>query len=283
MKDLPIGFIDSGYGGLTVVKQSLKQLPNESIIYLGDNARCPYGPRSMEEVKDFIWQLTRFLLKKGIKMLVIACNTGTAAALEEIRQTLDIPVVGVIHPGSRAAIERTENNHIGVIGTQGTIASNLYERVMKDKADYLQVTSVACPSFVQLVENHQLNSPLAWQQVRESLSTFDQTGIDTLVMGCTHYPHLKPLIQAVMGQGVTLIDSGVETLNEVSMLLDYFGLSRSAKDAQIQPPSQHFYTTGDAKQFAQFVTAWLEQAEPSIGQCQIEGDEILEVSHRNAE
>ena len=281
-KDLPIGFIDSGFGGLTVLKQSLKQLPNESVIYLGDNARCPYGPRPAEEVKDYIWQLTKFLLKKGIKMLVIACNTGTAAALEDLREQLDIPVVGVIHAGSRAAIKRTSNNRIGIIGTQGTINSHLYERVMQDKKAELMVYSTPCPEFVSLVEQQQLNTPETWRIVRESLSQFDQTAIDTLILGCTHYPLLSPIIQAVMGNDVTLVDSGVETINEVSTLLDYFGISRTAEEAQAISPTQQFYTTGELAGFTTFVHHWIGSDYHDIRTCQIEGDEINEISNRHS-
>ena len=277
-KDLPIGFIDSGFGGLTVLKQSLKQLPNESVIYLGDNARCPYGPRPAEEVKAYIWQLTQFLLKKGIKMLVIACNTGTAAALEEIREKLTIPVVGVIHPGSRAAIKRTQNNRIGIIGTQGTINSRLYERVMQDKNAQLAVFSVACPEFVSLVEQQQLNTPETWRLVRERLSQFDQQNIDTLILGCTHYPLLSPIIQAVIGNEVRLVDSGVETINEVSTLLDYFGISRTAEEAKVDLPTQRFYTTGDLAGFTTFVHHWIGETYQDIHACQIKGDEIDEIS-----
>ncbi|MDO4432931.1 MAG: glutamate racemase [Aerococcaceae bacterium] len=279
MKNLPIGFIDSGFGGLTVVKQSLRQLPNESVIFVGDSARCPYGPRPLEEVKAYIWQMTNFLLEKGIKMLVIACNTGTAAALEELRDKLEIPVVGVIHPGSRAAIKRTRNRQIGIIGTQGTIQSNMYEHVLLEKDSTLQVKSVACPAFVSLVEQRKMDAPDTFQIIVEQLADFDQSQIDTLVLGCTHYPLLSQHIQQVVGNHVELIDSGVETVNEVSTLLDYFNLSRTAKEAQQQPPKHRFYTTGAVDAFAKFVIEWLEIDAIEVKHCTIKEDKIIETHY----
>lgn len=276
MKELPIGFIDSGFGGLTVVKQSLKQLPNESIIYLGDSARAPYGPRSLQEVKRYIWQLTNFLREKGIKMLVIACNTGTAAALEEIRATLAIPVVGVIHSGCRTAIKNTTGGQVGVIGTQGTINSNMYEEVMLEKADSLNITSIACPEFVELVESQNVETDEAFDIINHRLEPLKEAKVDSLVLGCTHYPLLIDKIQKVMGQEVTLIDSGVETINEVSTLLDYFSLSRTAEEAALTPATQEIYTTGNASEFETFARRWLNQPELKVQECDIKGEIIVD-------
>lgn len=274
MKKLPIGFIDSGFGGLTVVKQSLRQLPNESIIYLGDSARCPYGPRSLDEVKTFIWQMTQFLLNKGIKMLVIACNTGTAAALKEIRQQLPIPVVGVIHPGSRSAIKETLNQKIGIIGTEGTIKSNLYEQVILEKAEYLEVKSLSAPEFVSIVEEDRIEAPSTRSIVQKQLQPFIDWDVDTLVLGCTHYPIMKRVIGEVVGQKVRLIDSGVETINEVSTLLDYFGISQNAHEAKLNPPTIEIYTTGDTESFAKVARQWLNLPDIEIKKCKIIGDHI---------
>lgn len=276
MKELPIGFIDSGFGGLTVVKQSLKQLPNESIIYLGDSARAPYGPRSLQEVKRYIWQLTNFLREKGIKMLVIACNTGTAAALEEIRATLAIPVVGVIHSGCRTAIKNTTGGQVGVIGTQGTINSNMYEEVMLEKADSLNITSIACPEFVELVESQNVETDEAFDIINHRLEPLKEAKVDSLVLGCTHYPLLIDKIQKVMGPEVTLIDSGVETINEVSTLLDYFSLSRTAEEAALTPATQAIYTTGNASEFETFARQWLKQPELKVQECDIKGEIIVD-------
>lgn len=276
MKELPIGFIDSGFGGLTVVKQSLKQLPNESIIYLGDSARAPYGPRSLKEVRRYIWQLTNFLREKGIKMLVIACNTGTAAALEEIRAALAIPVIGVIHSGSRSAIKRTNNQRIGVIGTEGTIQSSLYEKVMLDKVNTLNIYSLACPQFVSIVEEQKAKEEETYNIINQHLEPLKAADVDTLVLGCTHYPHLSQHIQRAMGDNVVLIDSGSETINEVSTLLDYFNLSRSVEEARLDPATQTYYTTGNPDTFAKFARLWLEQPNLEVKKCSIQGEIIVE-------
>lgn len=255
MKKKAIGFLDSGVGGLTVVKQAMKQLPNESLYYIGDNARCPYGPRPAEEVLEFTWELTQFLLKKEIKMLVIACNTATAVALEEIRKRVDIPVVGVILPGSRAAIKYSTNNRIGVIGTKGTIESHVYERTIKDKDQAIEVLSLSCPKFVPLVESNQSSSSIAKKVVSESLQPLVKANLDTLILGCTHYPLLRPLIQNVMGEGVTLVDSGAETVSEVSTLLDYFDIAENASNSE--PTEYRFFTTGSVRMFDEIASEWL--------------------------
>ncbi|WEG74037.1 glutamate racemase [Vagococcus intermedius] len=254
-KKQAIGFIDSGVGGLTVVKEALKQLPNEKVIYLGDTARCPYGPRPVEQVIEFTWQMTSFLLKKNIKMLVIACNTATAVALEEIKKTIDIPVVGVILPGSRAALKQTKNNHIGIIGTEVTVKSHAYSEALLKKASHLRVDELACPKFVPIVESKRYQSSLAKMVVAETLKPLKKEQVDTLVLGCTHYPLLKPLIQNYMGDNVQLIDSGAETIGEVSMLLDYFNIA--AEEDEIKP--QHdFYATGSVEMFKDISEDWLD-------------------------
>ncbi|WP_225046675.1 glutamate racemase [Lacticaseibacillus kribbianus] len=254
MKTQPIGFIDSGVGGLTVVKEALRQLPNEGVVFLGDQARLPYGPRPAAQVREFTWQMVNFLLDHDIKMLVVACNTATAAALPALKAKLDIPVIGVIVPGSRAAIKATKTRHIGVIGTEGTVASHAYADTIHRKADRLEVTELAAPKFVPLVESNEMTTPTAKRVVAETLKPLLHQGIDTLVMGCTHYPLLRPLIHNVMGAGVTLIDSGAETVSEVSTLLDYFDI---ANDAPVAEPVREFYTTGNAELFDVIAGNWL--------------------------
>ncbi|WP_431606195.1 glutamate racemase [Enterococcus rotai] len=249
-----IGFIDSGVGGLTVVKEAMRQLPNERLIYLGDTARCPYGPRPAEQVVQFTWEMTNFLLEKNIKMLVIACNTATAVALEEIKAQLDIPVVGVILPGTRAALKATKNNRVGVIGTAGTIKSRAYETALKSKAPNTFVSSLACPKFVPIVESNEFNSSVAKKVVSETLNPLQLKKLDTLILGCTHYPLLRSLIQNVMGSHVKLIDSGAETVSEVSMLLDYFDIANTPNYAN---EVNEFYTTGSAKMFKAIADDWL--------------------------
>lgn len=258
MYDKGIGFIDSGVGGLTVVKEAIKQLPNEQFFYLGDTIRCPYGPRSTAEVKQFVFELAHFLVQKHeIKMLVIACNTATAAALNDLKEALDIPVVGVILPGCRAAIKNTRNNHVAVIGTEGTIKSDQYSKEMLRKHNGLQVTSLACPKFASMVEENSHHSPVAKRVVRESLMPLRNNKMDTLILGCTHYPLIKHIIQNVVGQQVKLIDSGAETINEVSVLLDYYDLANYS----YRPDTTHlFYTTGDRDTFDTIAKEWLDHS-----------------------
>lgn len=258
-----IGFIDSGVGGLTVVKEALKQLPNERLIYLGDTARCPYGPRPLEQVLQYTWEMTHFLLSKNIKMLVIACNTATAIALEEIRTTLNIPVVGVILPGTRAALKATKNNRIGVIGTVGTIHSQSYENALREKVPKTFIASLPCPKFVPIVESNEVHSAVAKKIVSQTLHPLAIKKLDTLILGCTHYPLLRPLIQNFMGNSVQLIDSGAETISEVSMLLDYFKLSNQA-DTINQP--NEFYTTGSVQMFQTIANEWLGMEQRNIYQ-----------------
>lgn len=251
----PIGIIDSGVGGLTVAKEIIRQLPNEQILYLGDNARCPYGPRTTEEVRTFTWDLTNFLLKSNIKMLIIACNTATAAALDEIKKELPIPVLGVIQPGARAAIKNSKNMKIGVIGTDGTVNSGAYTQALQSINENVIVQSIACPKFVPIVESGQYTSSLAKKVVAESLHPFKGTGIDTLILGCTHYPLLGPVISTTMGKQVKVISSGDETARETSTILEHNGLLNKTK----QKPIHCFYTTGSKNMFRRIASEWLQQ------------------------
>ncbi|WP_284693475.1 glutamate racemase [Anoxybacillus kestanbolensis] len=248
----PIGVIDSGVGGLTVAKEIMRQLPKEQIVYLGDTARCPYGPRSREEIRQFTWEMTNYLLGYDIKMLVIACNTATAVALEEIRDTLNIPVIGVVHPGARTALKITKNYHIGVIGTVGTVKSGAYEQALKSINSDVKVESLACPKFVPLVESGQFEGEEAKQIVAESLEPLKDSPIDTLILGCTHYPLLSPLIQQYMGEHVKLICSGDETAREVSTILHHSGLLYTGNKRR-----EHiFFTTGPKETFQQIASKW---------------------------
>jgi glutamate racemase len=250
----PIGVIDSGVGGLTVAKEIMRQLPNEKIIYLGDTARCPYGPRPLKEVKRFTWELTSFLLEKNIKMLVIACNTATAAVLDDIRNELRIPVLGVIYPGARSAIKRTKNYRVGIIGTEGTIKSGAYERALKALNSRLYVTGQACPKFVPLVESGEYDGEIAERIVVEALKPLQNQNLDTLILGCTHYPLLEPLIQKVMGETVNVISSGDETAREISAILQYNGILETDEDLA----EHEFYTTGSKYIFSKIASQWLE-------------------------
>ncbi|PFP27733.1 glutamate racemase [Bacillus sp. AFS073361] len=248
-----IGVMDSGVGGLTVAKEVMRQLPNEKIIYLGDTARCPYGPRTTKEVKRFTWEMTSFLLEKKVKMLVIACNTATAAALDEIRKELPIPVLGVINPGARAAIKKTKNYRVGIIGTEGTVKSGAYERALKSLNSRLFVKAHACPKFVPLVESNEFGGPIAEKIVNEALKPMLNEKLDTLILGCTHYPLLEPVIKHVMGESVSVISSGDETAHEISAILQYNGLLDTCED----DPVHEFYTTGSRRIFSKIASQWL--------------------------
>ncbi|GAB4073259.1 glutamate racemase [Barrientosiimonas marina] len=242
-----IGVVDSGVGGLTVVHELMRQLPGESLIYLGDTLRCPYGPRSETEIKRFTWEMVRFLLPKSIKMLVVACNTATAFTLKELQEQLPIPVIGVIKPGARAAIKYTENSHIGVIGTEGTIRSQAYASALKQINPEVSVDSLACPSFVPMVEQGVMSGDNADNIVSQSLQPLQRNNrIDTLILGCTHYPLIKQTIQEVMGHNIAVISSSEETAREASTILEFYDQLVSGT----VPPAHRFYTTGDIGHFA---------------------------------
>lgn len=241
----PIGIIDSGVGGLTVANEVIRQLPKESIIYLGDTLRCPYGSRTENEIKQFTFEMVNFLVYKGIKLLIIACNTITAYTLNDLQQKLNIPVLGVIQPGARTAIKTTQNNRVAVIGTQGTINSNAYFHAIKSIHPKINVISQACPMFVPMIENGILKGPEANLIVKQSLKPLKNKGIDTLVLGCTHYPVIKNLISKEMGTGIKVISSGIETAREASALLELYGIANKSEEN----PIYKFYTTGDVDTF----------------------------------
>lgn len=251
----PIGIIDSGVGGLTVAKEVMRQLPYEQIIYVGDTARCPYGPRPVEEVKRFTWQMTRFLLEKNIKMLVIACNTATAVVLDEIRNELSIPVLGVIQPGARTAIKVTDNYKIGIIGTEGTVKSRAYELALKSINRKTAIEALACPKFVPLVESGEYDGRVAKKVVTETLQAIQGKGLDTLILGCTHYPLLEPLIKEVMGPEVKVISSGEETAREVSTILSHSDMFAYREEL----PEHSYYLTGSRTIFSSIASQWLER------------------------
>lgn len=257
----PIGVIDSGVGGLTVAHELMRQLPKEKLIYLGDTARCPYGPRSKEEVQKFTWELVGFLLKKNIKMLVVACNTATAFTLADLQQKLDIPVIGVIQPGARAAIKFTKNNHVGVIGTEGTIRSEAYTNALKQiKAD-IHVNALACPLFVPMIEQGVLNGDQALKVVQDTLNPMKiKNHMDTLILGCTHYPLIKDIIQEVIGNHVTVISSSEEMARETSTILEVHQLLNKNR----QVPVHQFYTTGEMEVFVKISESLFQQPDSQM-------------------
>ncbi|SDM97335.1 glutamate racemase [Sediminibacillus halophilus] len=256
MVDQPIGVIDSGVGGLTVARELMRQLPREELIYLGDTLRCPYGPRPEQEVVQFTKELVNFLMGKRIKMLVIACNTATAFTLELLQKELPIPVIGVIQPGARAAIKSTENLHIGVIGTEGTIKSQAYPTALKNINEEIHINALACPRFVPIVEQGKLSGEETYRIVAETLIPMKESNhIDTLILGCTHYPLLREVIQKVIGDKVTIISSGEETAREVSTILEY----QSKLFNGDRKPQHKLYTTGKLTVFESIAKSWLDQ------------------------
>lgn len=242
-------------GGLTVVKEVMRQLPRERIIYFGDTGRAPYGPRPAEEVIRFTREIVDFLARFDPKLIVVACNTATAYALEAIRPHVKAPVVGVIRPGARAAVKRTTTGTIGVIGTEGTIRSGAYERVLKSLSPRIQVVSLACPMFVPIVERGAFQSPETYRIVAETLKPLRRTPIDTLILGCTHYPFLADAISAAMGPDIALISSAQETARDISTMLQESGRLSEWTDV----PVHHFYCSGDPELFQTIARQWLKE------------------------
>ena len=224
-----IGIFDSGIGGLTVVRALRRALPGEDLIYLGDTGRYPYGTKSADVVRRYSFQNTEFLVDKGIKLLVVACNTSSAVALEDLQTRYDVPVVGVIEPGAQAAALATRNRKVGVIATEGTIRSGAYTRALRQLRPDLEIYTRACPLFVPLAEEGWVDNEVARLAARQYLGSLAHSGIDTLILGCTHYPLLRTVIRATIGRGVRVIDSGVVTAALVVELLATRKLQRAGR------------------------------------------------------
>jgi glutamate racemase len=225
-RDNPIGVFDSGIGGLTVLQKIIEVLPRENTVYLGDTARAPYGSKSTETVLRYSFENTEFLVEKAVKLVVVACNTSTAVALESLREKLAVPVIGVIEPGVRRALGISKKKKIGVIGTEATIQSGAYTKALRAKDPSVEVYSRACPLFVPLAEEGWTENAIVELTVKTYLASLRQSGIDTLILGCTHYPLLKGAIHKFMGGTVRLIDSAEEIAKEVGALLRRKSLAR---------------------------------------------------------
>lgn len=247
MNRSPIGIFDSGIGGLTVARAIFEQLPGESTVYFGDTARVPYGPKSPETVRRYSLEILRWLLEQRVKAVVIACNTSTAHALDTLQAESPVPVIGVIEPGAGAATSVSGDRPIGVIGTAGTIASNAYAKAIRRVRPDAKVEQRACPLFVPLVEEGWFEHPAADLIAREYLAPLTAAGVGTLVLGCTHYPLLKPLLQGVMGPEVQLIDSGEETARVVASALRECGLEAPGG----APVTHRFVVSDDEARFRQ--------------------------------
>ena len=263
MSDAPIGIFDSGVGGLTVARAILDQLPNESTLYIGDTARGPYGPRPLAEVREFALETMDFLVSQGVKAIVIACNTASAAMLRDARERYSIPVIEVIQPAVRRAVAATRTGNVGVIGTRATIDSRAYVDAFA-AAPQLNITSIACPLFVEFVERGETSGTEITKIAREYLAPVMDAKVDTLVLGCTHYPLLTGVISYVMGEGVTLVSSAEETAKDLYRTLFENGLLR---EQSTTPATHKFLATGDAKAFETLARRFL-------------GPEVTKVEHQ---
>jgi glutamate racemase len=253
-RDKAIALLDSGVGGLTLMRELNRQLPKENIIYFGDTARMPYGPRRPEEVRRFALEIMEFLhYSQDIKILVVACNTATAVGLEHYRAHFDIPVLGVLEPGVRAALAVSESKRIGVIGTEGTIASKAYPNILAQLEPAVEVFDKACPIFVLLVENQLVDTPEAKQIAHSYLDPLKDQGIDALILGCTHYPLMEDTIVQVMGEGVKLVNSAYFTAQGVGQQLADLNLLRLEGGSGWQ----RFFVSGESANFEQIGARWL--------------------------
>ncbi len=252
----PIGIFDSGLGGLTVQKEILSLLPNESTIYFGDNGRAPYGSKSRDTIIRYSLQIVRFLQQKSVKMIVIACNTASAFAYEKISATAGVPVIEVITPGAETAVAASQGKRIGVIGTKGTINSGVYEKALqKASGQPLKIISKACPLFVPLAEEGWWSHPATDLVANEYLAELKKSGIDTLVLGCTHYPLLQQAISRSMGPDVRLINSGEAVARSVREQLTRLNLANDSGET----PQHEYYTSDSVEQFVDLGSAFLQQ------------------------
>lgn len=250
--DSPIGVFDSGVGGLTVVKEIMNQLPNEGIVYFGDTARVPYGSKSKETVTTYSRQIVKFLQTMKVKAVVIACNTASAFALETLKKEVDIPMIGVVKPGAKSAANATQNNRIGIIGTEGTIRSGMYDDFLSKTNPDIKVFGKACPLFVPLVEEGLMDDPITYEMAKRYLSNLLEDDIDTLVMGCTHYPLLRKTIQKVVGDGITLVNPAYETAKELKDVLVKHGIINDSLRKE-----HRFYVSDGAAKFLEFANTIL--------------------------
>lgn len=254
LQSAPIGIFDSGVGGLTVAREIMRQLPNEKIIYFGDTARVPYGNKSKETVTRFSKQIVRFLQTFQVKTIVVACNTASAYALEELERETDIPIIGVLKPGAKTAAEVTKNGKIGVIATEATIGSQMYSKYIKELKKQVTIYGKACPLFVPLVEEGLWQDPVTDEIAKRYLTELIDIDIDTLILGCTHYPLIRSTLGRIMGEGVTLVNPAYETARELKeLLLEKKLLSEEAPKLGIN--QYQFYVSDGAEKFKRFANS----------------------------
>lgn len=250
IKTAPVGVFDSGVGGLTVVREMIRQLPNENIVYFGDTARVPYGSKSQNTIIRFSEQIIRFLKKRQVKAIVIACNTASALALEAVRDEFDVPIIGVVTPGARAAVEATRNMKVGVVGTDATVQSGVYTRIIKEMNPHIRVLEKACPLFVPLVEEGFKEHHVTKEIIDYYLESMKNTNIDAMILGCTHYPLLRSKIRSYMGESIQIVNPAYETAMDLKKLLKEQDMENNGIAA---PHSRYeFFVSDAADKFRQF-------------------------------
>lgn len=257
----PIGVFDSGIGGMTIVKELMNQLPAEQIIYYGDTARVPYGNKSPETIINYSRQIADFLVNQGVKALVVACNTISAIALETLRSEFNLPIIGVVKPGAKAAADATKNGRIGVIATRATVNSGIYEDFLHKTNPDIHVYKQACPLFVPLVEEGWIDDPITDKIIHRYLDGLVDHGIDSLVLGCTHYPLLRERIQQAVGDGITLVNPAYETAKAFKYVLEEHNLLHESTDSNTDPgPVHSFYVSDSTAQFLEFANTLLSDS-----------------------
>lgn len=262
----PIGVFDSGVGGLTVAREILRQYPNESIVYFGDTARVPYGSKSKDTIIRYSRQIVRFLQTKNVKAIVVACNTASAFALDTIEKEINLPVIGVVKPGAKVATETTLNKKVGIIGTEGTIKSELYTKYIKSIDETITVYGKACPLFVPLVEEGMLHDSVTDEMAERYLSELKEEGIDSLILGCTHYPLLRRTVRKVMGEGVNLVNPAYETARSLGCLMEENKIKANEDNEAVYD----FYVSDAAEKFKDFANSILPFDIKEIHQINIE-------------
>ncbi len=255
-KDAPIGIFDSGVGGLTVAREIMRNLPNERMVYFGDTARVPYGSKSQENIIRFSRQIIHFLRTQEVKAIVIACNTASALALDAVEQELDIPIIGVIRPGTRMAVTVTRNKRVGVIGTESTIRSRMYDRCIQEQDPEIVVFGKACPLFVPLVEEGWLKDPVTEEVAQRYLVELLRKDIDTLILGCTHYPLIRSTVAKIAGEGIHLVNPAYETAQELGRLLAREHLANTGEH-NVESRMHRFYVSDAAEKFGEFANSIL--------------------------
>lgn len=254
-RDAPVGVFDSGVGGLTVAREIMRNLPSEKIVYFGDTARVPYGSKSKETVIRYSRQIIRFLQEQQVKAIVVACNTASAFALDTVRDEFDIPIIGVIESGAKVAAARTRNKRVGIIGTVGTVGSGIHAQYLKKLDSEITVFGKACPLFVPLVEEGWLHDPVTVEVASRYLKELQDKDVDTLILGCTHYPLIRSTIRQVMGEEVCLVNPAYETALELGKLLEEQGLSSTGTEQKEFP--YRFYVSDLADEFKEFANSIL--------------------------